>query len=83
MITKIFSFAFCDLDPFPTQLLKDNKILNVIAPTITEIINESFKSRIVPDSMKCAMIKPLLKKALLDCIFSEELSTNTQFVLYF
>ncbi|KAJ8033525.1 hypothetical protein HOLleu_23788 [Holothuria leucospilota] len=63
LIVKKSSSAFCDLDPLPSNLLKDDKILNALMPTITEIIIKSLKPGTVPDSMKCALIKPLVKKA--------------------
>ena len=54
----------CSLDPLPTSLLKAN--VNVIAPTLTRIINLSLESATVPADMKSALITPVLKKTSLD-----------------
>ena len=54
----------CWLDPLPTSLLKAN--INVIAPTLTRIINLSLESATVPTDMKSALITPVLKKTSLD-----------------
>ena len=52
------------LDPLPTSLLKAN--INVIAPTLTRIINLSLDSATVPVDTKSALITPVLKKTSLD-----------------
>ena len=54
----------CCLDPLPTSLLKAN--INVVAPTLTRIINLSLESETVPTDMKSALITPVLKKTSLD-----------------
>ena len=54
----------CCLDPLPTSILKDN-IDSLIMP-ITDIINESLRTGIVPSSFKHAVVTPLLKKSTLD-----------------
>ena len=54
----------CSLDPIPTWLLKSH--LDVLAPVITHIVNESLQQGYFPLSMKKALVKPLLKKATLD-----------------
>ena len=54
----------CCLDPLPTSLLKAN--INVIAPTLTRIINLSLDCATVPVDMKSALITPVLKKTSLD-----------------
>ena len=65
-ILKLITSTKCasSLDPIPIQLLI------LLAPKlsnhITRIINESLQSGIVPDSMKIAMIRPILKKQNLD-----------------
>ena len=53
----------CSLDPLPTEMLIKN--IDVLCTTITNIINESLLSGVVPDSFKHAIIKPLLKKPTL------------------
>lgn len=59
-----FATNSCDLDPMPTHLLK--KCLPIIVPAIMNIINSSFKSGIVPRSLKIANVRPVLKKSGLD-----------------
>ena len=50
----------CELDPIPTTLLYEN--LDILLPTITNIINTSLTTGIVPRDLKTAVVKPLLKK---------------------
>ena len=50
----------CSLDPLPGWLFKDT--LACTLPTITDIINRFLVSGIVPDGMKKALVRPLLKK---------------------
>ena len=54
----------CALDPMPRWLLKE--LLPSIAPLMTDFINSSLQSGVVPDSMKSAAVTPLLKKPSLD-----------------
>ena len=54
----------CGLDPLPTSVLK--KIIHLISPFITLIINKSFISGIVPHGMKTALVRPQLKNPSLD-----------------
>ena len=56
----------CDMDPIPMTLLKE--ILPSVITILTEIINKSLTSGIFPDSLKIALVKPLLKKPNLDLI---------------
>ena len=58
------SSASCNLDPIPTPLLKI--CVEELLPTITKIVNASLSSCTLPDSMKEALVTPLLKKASLD-----------------
>jgi len=55
----------CDLDPLPTTLLKES--LPDLVPMITNIVNCSLYSGVVPDKFKIALVTPLLKKLGLDC----------------
>ena len=55
--------ASCDLDPFPTRLLK-NYIDDLIVP-ITAIINLSMREGVVPPGFKQALVTPLIKKKTL------------------
>ena len=54
----------CDLDPLPTNLLK--QCISDLLPAIVSIINESLQSGVVPICFKNALVKPLLKKPGLD-----------------
>ena len=54
----------CDLDPIPTPLLTE--CLNDMLPAITQIMNQSLSTGVVPSSFKHAVVKPLLKKPSLD-----------------
>ena len=54
----------CDHHPIPTTLLCEN--LDVLWPTITNIMNHSLTSGTVPFHSKTAIVKPLLKKPSLD-----------------
>ena len=54
----------CSLDPMPTLLVKACHL--TISPIITDIVNASFKSGLVPTSLKTASAYPLLKKPGLD-----------------
>ena len=50
--------------PIPTPLLLE--CLDVLLPSITQIINDSLQSGVVPSLFKSAIVKPLLKKPTLD-----------------
>jgi exonuclease III len=54
----------CSLDPWPTWLLKQH--LPNLLPAITRVINQSLTTGQVPESMKQALVTPLLKKPSLD-----------------
>jgi hypothetical protein len=51
----------CILDRIQTKLLKE--LLPVLGPPMLNIINVSLSTGCVPNSLKVAVIKPLLKKA--------------------
>ena len=63
MINKAVSKS-CDLDPIPTWLLKSS--LDILSPSITNIVNLSLSNGVMPDQWKRAIVTPLLKKANLD-----------------
>ena len=46
----------CDLDPMPTSLLLD--CLDVVLPSMTDIINDSLVSGIFPSFYKSVIVKP-------------------------
>ena len=54
----------CSLDPLPTQMIKDH--LEVIAPMISEITNQSLSNGVFPSALKLSHVRPLLKKPKLD-----------------
>ncbi|XP_072039764.1 uncharacterized protein [Amphiura filiformis] len=54
----------CLLDPIPTWLLKDHSTLFI--PILAEIVNVSFNTGIFPDSLKDAIITPVIKKQSMD-----------------
>ena len=54
----------CELDPISTTLLYEN--LDILLLTITNIINTSLTTGIVPRDLKTAVVKPLLKKPSLN-----------------
>ena len=54
----------CELNSIPTTLLYEN--LDILLPTITNIINTSLTTGIVPRDLKTALVKRLLKKPSLD-----------------
>ena len=60
IILKKTSSKSCELDPIPASLF--NKCSNSLIPVFTDIINDSLLYGIVPDVMKVAQIRPLLKK---------------------
>ena len=54
----------CDLDPIPAPILHD--CLEEITPMAADIVNKSLPCGVVPQCLKHALAKPLLKKANLD-----------------
>ena len=54
----------CELDPIPTDLLKH--ILTYVLEPITDIVNLFLDDGMFLDTLKEALVKPLLKKANLD-----------------
>ena len=54
----------CKLDPLPASILKH--CLTTLLPVILKIVNLSLVNAIVPESLKTALVIPLLKKPDLD-----------------
>ena len=54
----------CDLDPCPTQIVKD--CADILAVPITKVVNLSLAEGKFPDSFKLAHVTPLIKKTSLD-----------------
>ena len=57
----------CELDPIPTKILKNH--IDALAHGIANIINTSFKHGYMCDSLKDAILRPLLKLPKLDLVF--------------
>ncbi len=55
--------ASCDLDPFPTRLLK--QCIDDLIVRITAIINLLMREGVVPPDFKQALVTPLIKKKTL------------------
>jgi len=51
---------YCQLDPIPTNLLK--QCLDCLLPIITQMVTQSIASCLVPTAWKSATVTPLLKK---------------------
>ena len=66
-IVRESSNASCRLDPVPTWLVKS--CLDVLAPSITEMVNLSFLSGCVPENWRTAVVIPVLKKPGLDLVY--------------
>ena len=66
-IVRESSNASCRLDPVPTWLVKS--CLDVLAPSITEMVNLSLLSGCVPENWRTAVVIPLLKKPGLDLVY--------------
>ena len=56
----------CESDPIPTNLLKES--LPALINIITDIVNKSTSEANMPEELKEALVKPLLKKANLELI---------------
>ena len=54
----------CKLDAIPTSLMK--KCSHAIVPVLTSIINKSMETGVVPEILKVANVRPLIKKKSLD-----------------
>ena len=54
----------CDLDPWPTWLLKQH--LDTVAPSLLQLINCSLLTGEFPQPWKTALVRPILKKPNLD-----------------
>ena len=67
---KSFRVKTCALDPLPASVL--TKCLPRLLPVITDIENRSLDEALIPNSLKTALIIPLLKKTNLD---TEEFSS--------
>ena len=57
----------CELDPIPMKTLRDH--IGALAYGIANIINTSFEHGYMCDSLKEAILRPLLKSPKLDLLF--------------
>ena len=67
-IVRESSNASCRLDPVPTWLVKS--CLDVLASSMTELVNLSLLSGCVPENWRTAVVIPLLKKPGLDLVYN-------------
>ena len=58
--------TFCDLDPVPTWIF--GRCQEIIVKIMTQIINKSLRSAVMPEDFKLALLIPLLKKVGLEVI---------------
>ena len=56
----------CELDVIPTILVKLNVVMDTLIPVITDIMNASMSSGIVPYAFKQAIVTSAIKKPNLD-----------------
>ena len=63
-IIKLSLVKSCELDPLPTWLLMESIAESVLL--ITNIVDMSLQESMIPESLKTALILPLLKKTSLD-----------------
>ena len=54
----------CSLDPLPASIMA--KCCHALLPMLTRIINLSLTTGEMPEDLKCAMLRPLLKKPTAD-----------------
>ena len=64
MLSRPTPSKSCSLDPVPTWFLKEH--LDCLLPSITNIVNLSMSTGIVPAKIKVAHVMPSLKKPSLD-----------------
>ncbi|KAK2160469.1 hypothetical protein NP493_1646g00002 [Ridgeia piscesae] len=81
LITKSPSTS-CSLDPVQTWPLKE--YFTCLLPTITNIVNLSMSTGIVPTTMKSALVTPLLKTPSLDKDFMNSFHpiSNLSFIYF-
>ena len=63
-VIKEMGSKSCEMDPIPTWLFKN--CLAELLPIVTLITNMSLQTGIFPDGLKCAVVRPTLKKFNLD-----------------
>ena len=58
---------YAQLDPLPTHLVRDN--IDILAPTLTNIVNKLLRSGCMPKGYKHASFTPIIKKSKLKPTF--------------
>ena len=61
-LTHKLPLKSCNLDPLPASLMKPADCLDFLLPTITNIVNMSLSSGVMPEDLKVAELLPALKK---------------------
>ena len=63
-LIKSGTIKSCSLDPLPTSIM--TKCCHTLLPMLTRIIHLSLATGEMPEDLKCAMLRPLLKKPTAD-----------------
>ena len=63
-LIKSGTIKSCSLDPLPASIMA--KCCHALLPMLTRIINLSLATSEMPKDLKCAMLRPLLKKPTAD-----------------
>ena len=63
-LIKFGTIKSCSLDPLPASIMA--KCCQALLPMLTRIINLSLATGEMPEDLKCAMLRPLLKKPTAD-----------------
>ena len=63
-LIKSGTIKSCSLDPLPASIMA--KCCHALLPMLTRIINLSLATGEMPEDLKCAMLRPLLKKPTAD-----------------
>ena len=66
-VISSFSNKTCSLDPIPTHVIKDN--ISSVLPMVSGIVRQSFSNGIFPTSLKTSLVRPKLKKPILNLIY--------------
>jgi hypothetical protein len=63
-ICSSLSKKTCSLDPAPTKIIMEN--FDILSPTILQIVNKTILESTFPDSLKHAVVTPILKQPALN-----------------
>ena len=67
-IIKTAPLKHCELDPLPTNIMKENK--DVLAHCVAKMVNTSFDTGHFSDKLKVAILHPLIKNIKLEPTFN-------------